>query len=42
VSAIGAVGAEVVAEAIVRAAKQAESLHGVPAHRDIPRNAQGG
>jgi L-aminopeptidase/D-esterase-like protein len=41
VSAIGAVGAEVVAEAIVRAAKQAESLHGVPAHRDIPRNVQG-
>ena len=36
VSAVGAAGAEVVAEAIVRAVKQAQSLFGVPAHRDIP------
>lgn len=35
IDAIGAAGAEVVAEAIVRAIKQADSLHGVPAYRDI-------
>jgi L-aminopeptidase/D-esterase-like protein len=34
-SAIGAAAAEVVAEAIMRAVKHAESLHGVPAHRDV-------
>jgi L-aminopeptidase/D-esterase-like protein len=34
-SAIGAAGSEVVAEAIVRAIKKAESLHGIPAHRDM-------
>jgi len=34
-SAIGAACAEVVAEAVVRAIKKAESLHGVPAHRDM-------
>jgi len=34
-SAIGAAAAEVVAEAIMRACKHAESLHGIPAHRDI-------
>jgi len=34
-SAIGAAGTQVVAEAIVRAIKKAESLHGIPAHRDI-------
>jgi L-aminopeptidase/D-esterase-like protein len=36
VSAVGAAGAEVVAEAIARAVKQAQSLLGVPAHSDIP------
>ncbi len=35
VSAIGAAGAEVVAEAIARAVNQAESLEGVPARRNI-------
>jgi L-aminopeptidase/D-esterase-like protein len=35
VSAVGAAGAEVVAEAIVRAVKHAQSLFGVPSHRDI-------
>lgn len=34
-SAIGAAAAEVVAEAIVRAARAAEGLHGVPAARDV-------
>ncbi len=34
-SAIGAASAEVIAEAIVRAVKKAESLHGIPAHRDM-------
>jgi len=34
-SAIGAACAEVMAEAVVRAIKKAESLHGIPAHRDI-------
>jgi L-aminopeptidase/D-esterase-like protein len=34
-SAIGAASAEVMAQAIVRAVKEAESLHGIPAHRDI-------
>jgi L-aminopeptidase/D-esterase-like protein len=34
VSAIGAVGAEVVAQAILRAVKAAESLHGIPSCRD--------
>ena len=34
-SAIGAAAAEVVAEAIIRAVKHAESLHGIPAHRDV-------
>jgi L-aminopeptidase/D-esterase-like protein len=34
IDAIGAAGAEVVAEAIVRAIKQADSLCGVPAYRD--------
>jgi L-aminopeptidase/D-esterase-like protein len=35
VSAIGAAGAEVVAEAIARAVNQAEALGGVPARRDV-------
>jgi L-aminopeptidase/D-esterase-like protein len=35
VSAVGAAGAEVVAEAITRAVKQAQSLFGVPAYRDL-------
>jgi L-aminopeptidase/D-esterase-like protein len=35
VSAIGAAGAEVVAEAIARAVNRAESLGGVPARRDV-------
>jgi L-aminopeptidase/D-esterase-like protein len=35
VSAIGAAGAEVVAESIARAVRQAESLAGVPARRDV-------
>jgi L-aminopeptidase/D-esterase-like protein len=35
VSALGAAGAEVVAEAIARAVKYAQSLFGVPAHRDM-------
>lgn len=35
IDAIGAAGAEVVAEAIVRAIKTADSLHGIPAYRDI-------
>lgn len=34
-TAIGAAAADAVAEAIVRAVKQAESLHGVPAARDL-------
>ncbi len=34
-SAIGAAGAEVMAQAIVRAVKEAESLHGIPAHGDL-------
>jgi L-aminopeptidase/D-esterase-like protein len=34
-SAIGAAGSQAVAEAIVRAIKSAESLYGIPAHRDI-------
>jgi L-aminopeptidase/D-esterase-like protein len=34
-SAIGAASSEVVAEAIVRAIKKAESLHGIPAQRDM-------
>jgi L-aminopeptidase/D-esterase-like protein len=34
-SAVGAAGAEVVAEAIARAVKHAQSLFGVPAHSDI-------
>jgi L-aminopeptidase/D-esterase-like protein len=34
VSAIGACGAEVVAEAIVRAVMEARSLHGIPGYRD--------
>lgn len=34
-SAIGAAGAEVVAQAIVRAIKKAESLHGIRAHGDL-------
>jgi L-aminopeptidase/D-esterase-like protein len=34
IDAIGAAGAEVVAEAIVRAIKQADSLYGLPAYRD--------
>jgi L-aminopeptidase/D-esterase-like protein len=34
-SAIGAACAEAVAEAVVRAIKKAESLHGIPAHRDM-------
>jgi len=34
-SAIGAAAAEVVAWAITRAVKKAESLHGIPAHRDM-------
>ena len=41
-SAIGAVGAEVMAEAIVRAVQQAESLHGVPAHRDMTTDSDAG
>jgi L-aminopeptidase/D-esterase-like protein len=35
VSAVGAAGAEIVAEAIARAVKYAQSLFGVPAHRDV-------
>jgi L-aminopeptidase/D-esterase-like protein len=35
ISAIGACGAEVVAEAIVRAVKEAQSLHGIPGYRDV-------
>jgi len=35
VSAVGAAGAEVIAEAIARAVKHAQSLFGVPAHRDV-------
>jgi L-aminopeptidase/D-esterase-like protein len=35
IDAIGAAGAEVVAEAIVWAIKEAASLHGIPAYRDI-------
>jgi L-aminopeptidase/D-esterase-like protein len=34
-SAIGAAGSQAVAEAIVRAIRSAESLYGIPAHRDI-------
>lgn len=34
-SAIGAAGAEVMAQAIVCAVKEAESLHGIPAHGDL-------
>ena len=34
-SAIGATAAEVVAEAIMRAVKHADPLHGIPAHRDV-------
>jgi L-aminopeptidase/D-esterase-like protein len=34
-SAVGAACAEVMAQAIVRAIKKAESLHGIPAHRDM-------
>ena len=34
-SAIGTAGADVVAQAIVRAVKKAESSHGIPAHRDV-------
>jgi L-aminopeptidase/D-esterase-like protein len=37
-SAIGTAGAEVVAQAIVRAVKKAESLHGIPAHRDVSQS----
>ena len=40
VSAVGAAGAEVVAEAIARAVKYAQSLFGVPAHRDICSEGQ--
>jgi L-aminopeptidase/D-esterase-like protein len=35
VSAIGTAAADVVAQAIVRAVRAAEALHGVPAHRDL-------
>jgi len=35
VSVIGAVAAQVMAQAIIRAVKQAESLHGIPAARDL-------
>ena len=35
VNALGAVAAEVVAEAIVRAIRKAETLAGVPAARDV-------
>ncbi len=35
VTAVGAAAAEVVATAIVRAVRQAASLHGIPAHRDL-------
>jgi len=34
-SAIGAASAEVMGQAIVRAIKKADSLHGIPAHRDV-------
>ncbi|MGE0450733.1 MAG: P1 family peptidase [Vicinamibacterales bacterium] len=37
VSAIGALAADVVAQAIVRAARQATSAAGIPAARDLPR-----
>jgi L-aminopeptidase/D-esterase-like protein len=40
VSAVGAAGAEVVAEALARAVKYAQSLFGVPAHRDICSEGQ--
>jgi L-aminopeptidase/D-esterase-like protein len=40
VSAVGAAGAEVVAEAIARAVKSAQSLFGVPAHRDMNLEGQ--
>lgn len=40
VSAVGAAGAEVVAGAIARAVKYAQSLFGVPAHRDICSEGQ--
>jgi L-aminopeptidase/D-esterase-like protein len=40
VSAIGACGAEVVAEAITRAIKQAKSSHGVPAYGDLHSRKQ--
>ncbi len=34
-SAMGAAAADVVAKTIVRGVTEAESLHGVPAHRDM-------
>jgi L-aminopeptidase/D-esterase-like protein len=37
-NAVGTAGAEVVAEAVVRAIKAAVSLHGVPAYRDVNRD----
>lgn len=40
-SAVGALGADVVARAIVRAVKAAEALHGIPAHRDMWPDSQG-
>jgi len=41
INAVGAAGAEVVADAIVRAIKAAVSLHGVVAYRDIGNNLRG-
>jgi L-aminopeptidase/D-esterase-like protein len=39
-STVGALGADVVARAIVRAVKAAEALHGIPAHRDMSPDSQ--
>jgi L-aminopeptidase/D-esterase-like protein len=41
INAVGAAGAEVVADAVVRAVKAAVSLHGVVAYRDIGGNLRG-
>ena len=35
---VGALAAEVMADAIVRAAREATGLPGIPAIRDLPRN----
>ncbi len=41
-SLIGAVAADLTAEAIVRAVMAAESLHGIPAARDLRQGGTGG